>query len=865
MDIVSLNELKERIKQSNPIEEVISEKLPLNAHFKAICPFHKEETPSFSVNVKEQYFHCFGCGKGGDVIEYIMLEQNIDFWSALKLLAVRKGIEVQSEAKDGEQESARRGIEDVLSEAAIRYNAGLPQTVRQYLNERGITDETISKFKIGFCNGDEQLSTGREALIKAGVLYDNGNPYFKGFITFPHIHYGRISYISGRGYPEKKHKKLEKEKVALAYLYNEQAVKQKDVIIAEGESDTLTLLQNSFNACGVLGAGSFNEGWIEKFSKSERVFISFDGDKAGETGNLRIAELLGGKARIVRMPTGKDVNDFFKDNKKEDYQKLLDAALSVIEYRIKSIPKDSPKTRLPELLKPVMPELAKLSITEGDAVLNYCIKEHFGLSDADIRGYRKELKGYRHEPEDKQESRTKAEIMSILKTENEKYQIHPAQDFANGNMFFAVKIDGNMYVVSSNGELTGFDDENCGIELKHKAVDLARFSYEGILSFLEKGKTVNFFELYNAIHEYISKFIKFPEPAYLNFIVLWVIGTYCYRIFRYYPYVWLNAEKGSGKSLLMAVLKPIAFNAELITNPTEAVIFRDVSNNGITMFVDEVEQLRKQNKDVFSSLISLLNVGFEKSGSVKRIEGNGKGGFESKAYNAYSPKMFAGINDIDDVLQDRTIRIPLLRKKDSEPVQRYKETPEVIALQKAIRDDLYIFALRNARDMADCYHQEQIKGVGHLGNRELDIWEPVFLLANMVDIASDNKAGLTAIMDALSKKCSLEKQSESVAQNDTYKLLNVMKPMLEDMKPQSEENGVCVYKAEDVLAYFKQSEEFGWMDKTHALTRLFKKIGLRSEQKRIDGEKQRAYVINRKNMDDLCERFKIVTPEERPY
>jgi len=488
MDIVSLNELKERIKQSNPIEEVISEKLLLNAHFKAICPFHKEETPSFSVNVKEQYFHCFGCGKGGDVFEYVMLEQNIGFWSALKLLAARKGIDVQVDASDGEHESAMRGIENALSEAAILYNTGLSQAVRQYLNERGIADETISKYKIGFCNGNEQLKTDKEELIKAGVLYDNGNHYFKGFITFPHIQYGRISYISGRGYPEKKHKKLEKEKVAPAYLYNEQAVKQKDVIIAEGESDTLTLLQNGFNACGVLGASSFNEGWIEKFSKCERVFISFDGDEAGETGNLKIAELLGGKARIVQMPTGKDVNDFFKENKKEDYQKLLDAALSLIEYRIKAIPKDTPKTRLPELLKPIIPELAKLSIPEGDAVLNYCIKEHFGLSDADIRGYRKELKGYRHEPEDKKESRTKAEIMSILKTENEKCPIHPAQDFANGKMYFAVKIDDNMYVVNSGGELFGFDDENSSIELKHKMVDLTRFSYDGILSFIKKAR-----------------------------------------------------------------------------------------------------------------------------------------------------------------------------------------------------------------------------------------------------------------------------------------------------------------------------------------------------------------------------------------
>jgi hypothetical protein len=155
-------------------------------------------------------------------------------------------------------------------------------------------------------------------------------------------------------------------------------------------------------------------------------------------------------------------------------------------------------------------------------------------------------------------------------------------------------------------------------------------------------------------------------------------------IFRYYPYVWLNAAKGSGKSLLMEVSSAIAFNGELMTSPTEAVIFRDVSGNRITMFIDEVEQLRKRDKEAFSSVISLLNVGFSKSGLVKRVEKNNNGGFDVKKYSAYSPKMFAGINEIDDVLQDRTVKIQLLRKKEDEEVERFKDRSEINELQRSI-------------------------------------------------------------------------------------------------------------------------------------------------------------------------------------
>ena len=105
------------------------------------------------------------------------------------------------------------------------------------------------------------------------------------------------------------------------------------------------------------------------------------------------------------------------------------------------------------------------------------------------------------------------------------------------------------------------------------------------------------------------------------------------------------------------------------------------------------------------------NAGFNKSGVVKRCEGTGKGGFEVKAYNAYSPKMFAGINEIDDVLQDRTVRIPILRKKDNEVVDRYKGADDILELQREIRDELYTFALAYAKDIAEFYRLEGKDGI----------------------------------------------------------------------------------------------------------------------------------------------------------
>jgi hypothetical protein len=277
------------------------------------------------------------------------------------------------------------------------------------------------------------------------------------------------------------------------------------------------------------------------------------------------------------------------------------------------------------------------------------------------------------------------------------------------------------------------------------------------------------------------------------------------------------------------------------------------------MFIDEVEQLRKRDKDTYGSLISLLNSGFNKAGVVKRSESTGQGGFVVKAYSAYSPKMFAGISEIDDVLQDRTVRIPLLRKKDDETTQRYKGTPEILELQRSIRDDLYVFALTYGKELAEFYHKEGpdgIEGLSHLNNRELDIWEPVFLLANVIDSLASGM-NLTGKMETLSKKSLEEKQLDSVSQNETYKILTVLKAMLDEVTPISEDGDIRVFDAQAVLDYFKKTEDFEWIEKTQALTRRLKRVKVTSEQRRIDGEKKRIYSMNVKEFSDLCERFKI--------
>ena len=541
---------------------------------------------------------------------------------------------------------------------------------------------------------------------------------------------------------------------------------------------------------------------------------------------------------------------------------LSEDKITALETKIKAIPPNTAPVKIPALLDSLLKEIAGFNIAQGDALLKHTIKEHFGFTNDDLKSYEKVLKGYRKEPKDDEarKSLSKAELIEILHDEQGNVTIHPAQDYTDGLMVFTVKVKDTPCLITSDRRLFALEDApQEGFVIKHGTVDTARFSAKGVTAFLDGKYEVSIPALYEKIYSYVKRFIHFPDEAYLSYVSLWVMGTYVFMIFRYYPYVWLNAEKASGKTLLMEVLSAVAFNGELITNPTESVIFRDISNNLITMFIDEVEQLRKRDKDTYGSLISLLNNGFNKAGVVKRSEATGQGGFVVKSYSAYSPKMFAGISEIDDVLQDRTVRIPLLRKKDDEIVQRYKGTPEILELQRSIRDDLYVFALTFGKDLAEYYHREGpdgIEGLSHLNNRELDIWEPILLLANVIDSLASG-VDLTGKMEALSKKSLEEKQSDSVSQNETYKILTVLKVMLDEVMPLSEDGDIRVFDAQTVLEYFKKTEDFEWIEKTQALTRRLKKVKVTSEQRRIDGEKKRIYTMNIKEFSDLCERFKI--------
>lgn len=533
-----------------------------------------------------------------------------------------------------------------------------------------------------------------------------------------------------------------------------------------------------------------------------------------------------------------------------------------IEIRILAINSNLSKVSRTNALEPILQDIAKKSPAKVEAYMELLIT-HFSFTNHMASAVRKNLKELSDAKETNSESSpsTQEELVERLLRREKQQLISPAQDFTSDCLYFSTKIDNKEYLISSNRQLISFKNAHeQNLQLESRQVDTFRFSPSSIVRYVRGTYELDTAALYVKINSYLNRFVVFQDGRWATYLSLWIMGTYMFKIFDYYPYVWLNAEKGSGKSLLMKVMSRAAFNADILVSPTPAVIFRDVANNSITMMIDEVEQLRKQDKEAHGAIISLLNIGFERGAMVKRVEKD-KGLYVVRSFPAYSPKIFAGINTIDDVLADRTVSLRLLRKKSDELVERYRESKEVLKLQQSIRDDCYVLALTNGPNLARLY-QSQIDApveLSHLKDREVDIWEPIMLLAKFIDASSGN-TNLVNAMRSLSADCAAQKQEESVSQNNTFKMLSALKDMLDEVEPHASEGDNKIYQAEKVLEFMRHTEDFGWLDqnKKKWLTRILRKLGIKCNKQRMGfGRPTRVYSINTTDLKDLFERYSI--------
>ncbi|GAA0090107.1 DNA primase [Paraclostridium bifermentans] len=366
-----MNDIKdiiEEIKSRSDIVKVISDYIKVQQsgiNYKGLCPFHGEKTPSFYINTSKQIYKCFGCGEGGDVINFVMKIENLEFMDAVKLLAKDCGIEINTNMD--EQSKIRmekvKKIQDINTEAARYYFSNLIKEKNygyEYLRRRGLDDKIIKKFGLGYApkswtNLMEYLiSKGydKETLVECGLVTykKDGNKYYDRFINrviFPIFDYrGNVIGFGGRVLDDSLPKYLNSpDTLAFNKKYNlyglnfaRKNITDRTVILVEGYMDLISLYQYGIrNVCATLGTAlTIDQGNLLK-RYVDTVVISYDSDDAGVKATLRAIDILtsvGINVKVLNLKDVKDPDEFIRKYGLEGYQKSIADAVHYIRYKI---------------------------------------------------------------------------------------------------------------------------------------------------------------------------------------------------------------------------------------------------------------------------------------------------------------------------------------------------------------------------------------------------------------------------------------------------------------------------------------------------------------------------------------------------
>ncbi|HEY1284455.1 MAG TPA: DNA primase [Solirubrobacterales bacterium] len=372
MALISSESL-ERVKQAADIVEVISAHTDLRrqgSRWVGLCPFHEERTPSFSVDAQEKLYHCFGCGVGGDTIKFVEEKEGLGFAEAVELLAERYGVELEREKEDPRTEARRRQrarLGELLDRTASFYASFLwsaeeAAKARAYLEERGLGEEVLRAFGVGYAPSawdtvlvrgqragfqvDELRSVGLVQRGRGGGEYDR----FRSRIIFPiRDRRGRALGYGGRAMRSDQGAKYVNtaetdffHKSRMLYgidLAKEAIARAGRAVVVEGYTDVLALHQAGIaESVGVMGTAITEEQVAALSGMVDEVVLALDADSAGQEAMLRAQRVAAGRRvrlRVAAMPAGEDPAEMLAaEGGAERFNALLDGAVDLPAFQV---------------------------------------------------------------------------------------------------------------------------------------------------------------------------------------------------------------------------------------------------------------------------------------------------------------------------------------------------------------------------------------------------------------------------------------------------------------------------------------------------------------------------------------------------
>lgn len=364
----------EEIRSANDIVDVISQHVRLKKrgkNFLGLCPFHQEKTPSFTVSAEKQVYHCFGCGKGGNVFTFVMELEKVSFTEAVRTLAEKVGITLTFTQADEQRESEIENLYNACRFAGLFFHNNLTKTdegrgALEYFRNRGFSEETIRTFGLGYSmnswdallNKAKEEGLQSESLLKAGLLRsrDDGGQYdyFRGRAMFP------IFSTSGRviGFGARKIREddpvqgkyinspetpiYNKSRVLFGLFHSKEAIRSAEhALMVEGYADLISLYQAGIQNVVASSGTALTEDQAQLITRyTKRLTLVYDSDSAGSNAMLRGMDVVLAhdlEVRIVELPEGEDPDSFVRKRGGKEFSNLVDQAVSFIDFKAKQL------------------------------------------------------------------------------------------------------------------------------------------------------------------------------------------------------------------------------------------------------------------------------------------------------------------------------------------------------------------------------------------------------------------------------------------------------------------------------------------------------------------------------------------------
>jgi len=452
------------------------------------------------------------------------------------------------------------------------------------------------------------------------------------------------------------------------------------------------------------------------------------------------------------------------------------------------------------------------------------------------------------------------EARALLTSLTDVDRLHPAQDVRDGVLFYGINRDDICLLVSSTRQIFTPHTLPAGLALTHERPGPGTFDKATAEAWLD-GAEGSVAQALDGLCDFFKAHARFTDPRHPLLVAAFTLNTWVYRAFGWVACLVVRSPgMRAGKTTLLECINMVAFNASgVLVTPTEAFIYREAGRTGGLQTFDEVDKRLKRDREKWDALTAVLNVGHQQGGRVPRMEKRGDT-FVTVLYDAYAPRVLAGLSSLQDTTEDRAIFLPMIRRKKSEPIARRTRATRTWAL--ALRQLSALACLTHIRAIQAAAEEAQtdLDAEDAVDDRLVNLWVPLLALAAVAD-AEDGQARyaelLALVMEASAQRtveAETSPEARLVATLEAIRAARVTSGDGEEIRPA------------DLLRSLRAHGSR--LRSLKALAKLLNPLGLfrrrgRPEQK---GERRPSrpwvYVLELDRLDDLAARYRVVEDDE---